>query len=63
MPRKLLRVTAPHFVAGAEFCNTNGRWECDFAAPILHWMIGKSPAEIHDYLGRKGWHWEWLNLW
>ena len=53
---RLLRVIAPHFVAGAIW---RGR-ECIQAAPILRWMIGKQPASVAIYMTRKGWKWEWL---
>ncbi len=46
----LLRITAPHFVAGAEF---DGR--CVRAAPILRWMLGLSLTSVLQYCERKGW--------
>jgi len=52
----LLRVTAPHFCAGAIF----EKGECVKAAPIIKWMVGKPPLETRDYMRRKGWQWEWL---
>lgn len=52
----LLRVVAPHFVAGAIWENN----QCIAAAPILKWMIGKSPGYVRDYLKRKKWTYQWL---
>lgn len=59
-PERLLRVEAPHFVAGAVWVPVGGVWSCTEAAPILKWMVGKPPAEVKAYLTRKGWSWEWL---
>lgn len=60
MREKLLRVSAPHFVAGAIFVKGEVGWKCVNAAPIIHWMVGKSPEYLHRYIKRKGWKWEWL---
>ena len=60
MNTRLLRVVAPHFVAGAVW-EQYSQWVCsDNTAPILRWMRGKSAAEVRPYLRRKGWEWEWL---
>lgn len=56
---KLLRVEAPHFVAGAIW--KGPPWRCTEAAPILRWMVGKNADEVRDYLTRKGWRWQWLD--
>lgn len=56
----LLRVVAPHFVAGAEWEKRGGVWVCVRAAPIIRWMVGKTGAEIKKYLARRGWEWEWI---
>lgn len=56
---KLLRVVAPHFVAGAVWEFKHG-WQCVEAAPIIKWMVGKHPREVSSYLERKGWSYEWL---
>jgi hypothetical protein len=56
---RLLHVTAPHFCAGAVWQHLRTGWTCIEAAPILKWMIGKSPLETHLYLQRKGWKYEW----
>lgn len=62
MTERLLRVTAPHFVAGAVFArDESGGWRVRRTAPILGWMRGKSAGEIGAYLRRKGWRFEWLN--
>ena len=47
----LIRVVAPHFVAGLEI--EAGR--CVRAAPILRWAIGRTEAELWRYFRRKGW--------
>lgn len=57
---RLLRVTAPHFVAGAEWRRESGVWTCYRSAPILRWMVGKSAESTARYLAVKGWRWEWL---
>ena len=56
----LLRVTAPHFVAGAIWVKDN-RWKCVEAAPIIKWMIGKSPVEVQYYLNQRQWQYQWLH--
>ncbi|HVK80892.1 MAG TPA: hypothetical protein VM915_09775 [Verrucomicrobiae bacterium] len=43
----MLRITAPHFVAGV----VPGQ----YAAPIVAYMIAWAPAAIHDYCAVKGW--------
>lgn len=48
----LVRVEAPHFVAGLEF---NGAGMCVNAAPILKWCVGKRAQFLRDYFQRKGW--------
>lgn len=48
---KLVRVVAPHFVAGIEFA----RGKVSEAAPILAWAKGKSEDEMRAYFKRKGW--------
>ncbi len=58
---KLLRVTAPHFCAGAVWQRDgDGEWTCTEAAPILRWMLGKTPTYVQQYLGRKGWDYDWV---
>jgi hypothetical protein len=53
---KLLRITAPHFVAGAIWVNK----ECTEAAPIIKWMVGKPPLEVKAYLDKRKWKYEWI---
>ena len=63
MQTRLLRVTAPHFVAGAvwEKRHEHEQWVCgNETAPILKWMRGKSAAEVAPYMLRRGWAWEWV---
>lgn len=57
---KLLRVIAPHFVAGAEWEKRPDGWHCVRAAPIISWMVGKEPAYVAAYLRRKGYAFEWV---
>lgn len=49
--RVLVRVVAPHFVAG--LIMTAGR--CTEAAPILKYAIGKERDELRRYFTSKGW--------
>lgn len=51
-PWTLVRVDAPHFVAGLEI---NEQGMCMVAAPILKWCIGKRTDFLRDYFKRKGW--------
>lgn len=56
----LLRVTAPHFVAGVVFTKASGHWEITNVAPILQWMRDRSPREIEKYITSKGWEYQWI---
>jgi hypothetical protein len=47
----LVRVVAPHFVAG--FVLTDGT--CTEAAPILRWAVGKRREFLSGYFRNKGW--------
>lgn len=59
---RLLRIEAPHFVAGMEFTRTDaGQWQVTQTAPILVYMQDWSPERIKAYLVEKGWTWEWLH--
>lgn len=50
----LIRVEAPHFVAG--LIVDHGR--VTDAAPILRWSVGKQWAWVASYIERKrGWRW------
>lgn len=57
---KLLRVEAPHFVAGAVWEKKGSLWACVQAAPIISWMKGKSSEYVQSYLKRKNWRYQWL---
>lgn len=48
----LVRVVAPHFVAGLE---VDGEGRCILAAPILRWCEGKTRDELRAYFARRGW--------
>lgn len=48
---RLIRVVAPHFVAGFETDGTVRR-----AAPILRYMVGWSDDRARGYIRRKGWN-------
>ena len=50
---RLVRVEAPHFVAGMIFDNESKR--VTSAAPILSWAVGRHVTELRTYCGRKGW--------
>jgi hypothetical protein len=47
----LVRVVAPHFVAGAVF----DRGVCIRAAPIIKYCIGKTDDWCRHYFKSKGW--------
>jgi len=49
----LIRITAPHFVAGIVADSVVTR-----AAPILGYMRGWDGRQVADYCKRKGWTWE-----
>lgn len=62
--RRLLRVEAPHFVAGATFAkDPRGHWRCirEETAPILRWMSGRTPRFIGEWLRRKGYPFLWMD--
>jgi hypothetical protein len=52
----LVRVVAPHFVAGLEVerCE-DGEERCVYAAPILRWAVGKTRIDLQEYFRRSGW--------
>lgn len=60
MDEKLLRVVAPHFVAGAIFQKDSGDWKVARAAPIIQYFERMSPEEIKAYVLKKGWAYSWL---
>lgn len=47
---KLVRVVAPHFVAGFETDGVIRR-----TAPILKYLKGKTEAQARAYIEKKGW--------
>ena len=49
----LIRITAPHFVAGLVWCSKTDR--VTEAAPITHYMKGWSRQRVRDYCAGKGW--------
>jgi len=53
----LFRVTAPHFVAGVIVNRVNS---IVFAAPILHWSVGKDLKSFEAYCHHKSWTLEQL---
>ncbi len=57
---KLLRVTAPHFVAGAVWQRIGDAWMCVRTAPILAWMAGKPWPDVRQKIARVRWFHEWL---
>ena len=50
----LVRITAPHFVAG--LVAEAGR--VYIAAPILRYMVGWTGNQVADYCAGKRWTWE-----
>lgn len=52
----LLRITAPHFVAGVIFKDKRPVE----AAPIIKYMERMTAAQIKSYLQYKNWKWEWI---
>jgi hypothetical protein len=51
----LVRVVAPHFVAGIEVESQSDDSVCTDAAPILAWCKGKTNRELRAYFVRKNW--------
>jgi hypothetical protein len=47
---KLVRIVAPHFVAGFETDGIVRR-----AAPIIKYMVGWSDDKVRQYVKKKGW--------
>lgn len=52
MSELLVRVAAPHFVAG--LIVDNGI--CTQAAPILRWCVGRARDHLRQAFARRGWH-------
>lgn len=51
MVEKLVRVVAPHFVAGVVIRDQHAIR----AAPILHWTVGRHEDELRRAFAREGW--------
>ena len=49
----LIQFDSGYFCAGAEF--EGSLLTCTRAAPIIHWMVGKSYDDVYMYAKRKGW--------
>lgn len=47
---RLIRIVAPHFVAGFETDGIVRR-----AAPIIKYLVGKTDDQVREYIRRKGW--------
>lgn len=51
----LVRVEAPHFVAGIIFRRRGKFWLCEHAAPILGWCVGRDAHTLRYFFTRYGW--------
>lgn len=60
MRKTLLRVEAPHFVAGCVWVEGPDGWHVDTkqCAPILMWVSGKNPNFIKTYIRSRGWRYQ-----
>lgn len=61
MKRRVLRVSAARFVAGAVWIRTDDGWRCERAAPIIKWMRGMTPEAARKRLNEAGFSWEWID--
>lgn len=68
MVNELIRIEAPHFVAGIEIDGATGRYDCDDklvsihrCAPIVKYMKGWSTARIMRYCRVKRWKCRMVN--
>ncbi len=52
MNYRMIRISAPHFCAGAEI---NERNEVIYPAPIIKWMKGRTLWWIRKYCEKKKW--------
>lgn len=64
---QLLRIEAPHFVAGIEIDGAIGCYDYDYkpvtihrCAPILKYMEGWTVSRIKYYCKKKGWSYQLL---
>lgn len=51
----VLRVEAPHLVAGVLLRKVKRAWVVVRAAPILKYMVGWTLAQVRKYVWGKGW--------
>ena len=58
---KIIRVRWKNVTASAVWEKRAGLWHCVFCAPILGWMLNRSPEEVRDRLLAMGAKWEWLD--
>lgn len=56
--RYLIRVDAPHYVAGAVVERIDGEWKVTATAPILRWMFKRSVKDSFKYFKDKGYKYE-----
>lgn len=57
---RVMRCWNKYWVAGAIWRRKEGIWGCKEAAPIIRWMVGKSPEEAKLELLKRGCEWEWI---
>lgn len=58
--RRCLTVTAPHYTATALWAYGTAGWQCEAAAPLLHWMHATGPNQTRRRLSADGdvsWRW------
>ena len=69
MTPKIIRITAPHFVAGVFTYDGEKKWrprkggplvQCHKCAPILNYMEKWTIPDILRYCTKKGWEYELL---
>lgn len=60
-PQRVLRVETHYFCAGSLWEKIGGTWSCVQAAPILRWMIGKTPDTVKLALLKMGARYEFLS--
>lgn len=59
--QKILRVQAPHFVAGSVWKRTRGHWRCTHAAPIINWFTRVlHPEVVEGWLRQNHYAFQWL---
>lgn len=71
MKGKLVRIVAPHFVAGLVTYSSKKRWRypeatistrCHICAPIISYMERWSIANIARFCNHKGWKYEFVDF-